>query len=91
MSFPARKVFSRDRRRGLTDILVYEFLELELDDKEPTTAKLAWVAHGTQLREPHVSKALKNLVAWGYLKDHRKHDSEPRALTLVRVLPARVA
>lgn len=91
MSFPARRVFSKDRRRGLTDILVYEFLELELDDRTPTECKLAWVAHGTQLREPHVSKALKNLVEWGYLLDHRKHASEPRSLTLVRVLTSRVA
>lgn len=97
MSFPMLEAFSRDSRRGITEVVVYEFLWRELDDKSPMECALDWISHAIVLRgerrldRGEVSRALKNLVDWGYFDDHRTDQRKPRALTLVRVPKARRA
>lgn len=97
MSFPMLDVFDRDSRKGIAEVVVYQFLRRELDDKTPTVCALDWVSHAIVLwgerrfDRGDVSRALSNLVEWGYFDEHRTDVRKPRQLTLVRVQKRRAA
>jgi len=91
MSFPASEAFREDSRVTPTLMRVYKFCYDHLDRWQRRECKLGWVEHELNQKakrgdertdRSNVARALRWLVAAGYLIEHNPQPGKPRWFTL---------
>lgn len=62
---------------------LYQFCYENLDWFEVREYKTMWISERMGMHESEVSRALSQLIEWGYIIEHpRSHRTKPRRLTI---------
>lgn len=90
MTFPAWEAFEADRRIRLHHVKLYRFARRTLDFRQVRQLKQGLAAELTGVDRADVSRALRDLVCWGYLVEHERGEKQARQFTLAWSVPSAI-
>lgn len=84
---PAFRAFDRDRRVRIQHLRVFRDCQAHLNFHDPTTRKVDAIGAAVGMGKGHVSTALRDLIAWGYVREAGWDEYGTRLMLLAYTVP----